>query len=287
MARSCRDTVSAQLTRDFVTETEFVKANIPIFSNAGSHRRDENVPLIVPTVNLSHLDLIPHQRKQAQLQRGFMVCNSNCAVTGVVVPLAALQARFGPVEEVEVFTEQAISGAGYPGLPSLDIFDNVVPYISGEEDKLQFESQKILGRVNPQANGFDLQSTLRLNATCTRVPVTDGHMAYVSLRFARRPPPPLDDVKTALAEYVCDANRFQCPSAPAKPIVVMDAPDRPQPRLDRDTFGGYAVCVGRLRAGEPDAHFDLRFAALSHNTVIGAAGASILNAEAAVIRGFL
>lgn len=265
---------------------EFMKANIPVFSNAKNYRRHEKVPLVVPTVNISHLDLIPHQREHFGLKRGFLVCNSNCAVIGIVIPFAALQAKFGPVEDVEVFTEQAVSGAGYPGVPSMDIFDNVIPYISGEEEKLETEAQKILGSMNTEATAFQDQSGLTIGATCTRVGVTDGHMAFVSLRFAKRPPPSAEEVKAAMRNYVAEAQKLGCPSAPEQAIVVFDEPDRPQPRLDRDISGGYAVSVGRVREGK-GGHFDIRFAALSHNTVIGAAGSSILNAEAAIIKGFI
>ena len=268
-------------------EMEFWKADIPVFSNAKNYRRDPIVPLVVPTVNLSHLDLIPHQRKQFGLKKGFLVCNSNCAVIGIVIPFAALQAKFGPVEDVEVFTEQAVSGAGYPGVPSMDIMDNVIPYISGEEDKLETEAQKILGSINKDSTGFEEQSLLTVGATCTRVGVTDGHMAFVSLRFAKRPPPSAEEVKAAMRDYVAEAQKLGCSSAPEKAIVVFEEPDRPQPRLDRDISGGYSVSVGRVRQGRPGGHFDIRFAALSHNTVIGASGSSILNAEAAIIKGFI
>jgi aspartate-semialdehyde dehydrogenase len=266
---------------------EFVKADIPVFSNAKNYRRDPKVPLVVPTVNLSHLDLIPHQREHFKLKKGFLVCNSNCAVIGIVIPFAALQAKFGPVEEVEVFTEQAVSGAGYPGVASMDIMDNVIPYISGEEDKLETEAQKILGSMNSEATAFEEQSSLKVGATCTRVGVTDGHMAFVSLRFARRPPPSAEQVKAAMRDYVAEAQKLGCPSAPEQAIIVFEEPDRPQPRLDRDLSGGYAVSVGRVREGNKGGYFDIRFAALSHNTVIGAAGGSILNCEAAVIKGFV
>ena len=266
---------------------EFLKADIPVFSNAKNYRRDPIVPLVVPTVNVSHLDLIPHQREHFGLKKGFLVCNSNCAVIGVVIPFAALQAKFGPIEDVEVFTEQAISGAGYPGVPSMDIMDNVVPYISGEEDKLETEAQKILGSVNKEATAFKEQSSLTIGATCTRVGVTDGHMAFVSLRFERRPPPSAEECKAVMRDYVPEVQKLGCSSAPEKAIVVFEEPDRPQPRLDRDISGGYAVSVGRVREGLKGGHFDIRFAALSHNTVIGAAGSSILNAEAAIIKGFI
>ncbi|OBR05857.1 Aspartate-semialdehyde dehydrogenase [Colletotrichum higginsianum IMI 349063] len=267
-------------------EMEFLKANLAVFSNAKNYRRDPLVPLVVPTVNLPHLDLIPHQRKQHGLEKGFLVCNSNCAVIGLVIPFAALQAAFGPVDQVSVVTMQAVSGAGYPGVSSMDMIDNVVPFISGEEDKLETEAQKILGTITSDLTAFEDQTDLKVSASCNRVPVLDGHTACVSLRFARRPAPSAEDVKKALREYVSDAQRLGCPSAPESPIVVFDEPDRPQPRLDRDLGRGYSVSVGRVREDESGI-FDLKFVALSHNTVIGAAGSSILNAEAAVLKGFV
>ncbi|KAI9839477.1 MAG: hypothetical protein M1819_002102 [Sarea resinae] len=265
-------------------ETAFLKSSFAIFSNSKNHRRDPLVPLVVPTVNLPHFDVIPHQRKQYGLQKGFLACNSNCAVIGIVIPFAALQSKFGPVNEVSVVTLQAVSGAGYPGVSSMDILDNVVPYISGEEDKLETEAQKILGSVNQGATAFEDQSSLKISAACNRVAVLDGHTACVSLRFAKRPAPSAEQVKQAMRDYVSDAQKLGCPSAPENAIVVMEEDDRPQPRLDRDTQKGYAVSVGRVRADESGI-FDLKFVALSHNTVIGAAGSSILNAEAAVLKG--
>ena len=222
------------------------------------------MPLVVPTVNLSHLGVLPHQRAQRGLDRGALVCNSNCAVTGIVVPLAALQARFGPVAAVSAVTLQAVSGAGYPGVSSMDMVDNVVPYIAGEEDKLESEAQKILGALTAGATAFEHQA-LPVSAACNRVPVLDGHTACVALRFAARPPPPVDAVKHALRDYVSEAQRLGCPSAPRSAVVVLDEPDRPQPRLDRDTERGYAVSVGRVRADESGV-FDIKFVALSHNS---------------------
>ncbi|KAJ5220080.1 hypothetical protein N7468_009284 [Penicillium chermesinum] len=291
--RECRadkfadcDLVFSGLNSDIAgeTEMEFIKAEIPVFSNAKNYRKDPIVPLVVPTVNPSHMDLIPHQRKHFGLKKGFLVCNSNCAVIGVVIPFAALQAKFGPVEQVEVFTEQAVSGAGYP---AWTLSTMLSPYISGEEDKLENEAQKILGDLNTEATAFKEQSDLRIGATCTRVGVTDGHMAFVSLRFKNRSTPSAEEVKQALREYKSEAQKLGAPSAPKEAIKVFDEPDRPQPRLDRDISGGYTVSVGRVREGNPGGFFDLRFAALSHNTVIGAAGSSILNAEVAVIKGYI
>ncbi|KAI9863065.1 MAG: hypothetical protein M1824_000753 [Vezdaea acicularis] len=267
-------------------ETAFCKADLCIFSNSKNHRRDPLVPLVVPTVNLSHLGIIPHQRKVEGYTAGFLMCNSNCAVIGIVIPFAAIQAAFGPVDQVSVVTMQAVSGAGYPGVSSMDILDNVVPFISGEEDKLETEAQKILGSITAECNAFVDQSQLKISAACNRVAVLDGHMACVSLRFRNRPPPNAEQVKQAMREYVSDVQKLGAPSAPKNAIVVMDEPDRPQPRLDRETQNGYAVSVGRVREDESGI-FDIKFVALSHNTVIGAAGSSILNAEAAVLKGLV
>ncbi|KAF2741263.1 aspartate-semialdehyde dehydrogenase [Polyplosphaeria fusca] len=280
------DLVFSGLDSDVAGDVEmvFLKANLAVFSNAKNYRRDPLVPLVVPTVNISHLDVIAHQRKHHSLEKGFLVCNSNCAVIGIVIPFAALQSKFGPVDQVSVVTMQAVSGAGYPGVSSMDIIDNVVPFISGEEDKLETEAQKILGGVNGDVTGF-VDQPMRVSAACNRVPVLDGHTACVSLRFQRRPPPSAEEVKQAMRDYVSEAQTLGCPSAPDKAIVVMEEPDRPQPRLDRETDRGYAVSVGRIREDEAGI-FDIKFVALSHNTVIGAAGSSILNAEAAILKGF-
>lgn len=193
------------------------------------------------------------------------MCNSNCAVIGLVIPFAALQARFGPVDTVSVVTMQAVSGAGYPGVSSMDIMDNVVPFISGEEDKLETEARKILGGINGDATALVEQEELRVSAACNRVPVLDGHTACVSLRFKNRPAPSAEDVRAALREYVSEAEKLGCPSAPRPSIQVFDEPDRPQPRLDRDLSRGYTVSVGRVREDESGI-FDIKFVALSHNS---------------------
>lgn len=243
----------------------FLKANIAVFSNAKNYRQDSLTPLIVPTVNLSHFDILPAQQKHYKLDKGFLVCNSNCAVTGLVIPFAALEAAFGPISVVSVVTEQALSGAGHSGVSAMDIKDSIIPYISGEEEKMQPETRKILGGLNKDNTGFVQRSDLRVSATCTRVDVTDGHMAFVSLNFAKRPPPSAEQVKKAMKEYKSEAQRLGCPSAPEKAITVMEQPNRPQPRLDRDADRGYSVGVGRIRE-DPSGVFDLQFAALSHNS---------------------
>lgn len=246
-------------------EIEFMNAGLAVFSNAKNHRRDPLVPLVVPTVNLPHLGLIPHQQKTNGQKNGFLVCNSNCAVIGIVIPFAAIQNKFGPVDQVSVVTLQAVSGAGYPGVSSMDILDNIVPFISGEEDKMGSEAQKILGSINKEATAFENQSSLKISAACNRVPVLDGHTACVSLRFARRPPPAATEVKQAMREYVSEAQIIGCPSAPENAIVVFDEDDRPQPRLDRDIQRGYTVSVGRVREDDSGI-FDIKFVVLSHNS---------------------
>jgi aspartate-semialdehyde dehydrogenase len=243
----------------------FLRANFPVFSNAKNHRRDPDVPLCVPTVNLSHLDILSYQKKCHNLERGFLVCNSNCAVIGVVIPFVALQAQFGAIDQVSVVTMQAVSGAGYPGVSSMDILDNVIPFISGEEDKLETEAQKILGSLNSDATAFNEQKALKISAACNRVPVLDGHTACVSLRFVKRPPPSANAVKDALKSYVSEAQKLHCPSAPQNAIVVFEEDDRPQPRLDRELQRGYTVSVGRVREDESGI-FDIKFVALSHNS---------------------
>lgn len=212
-----------------------------------------------------------------------MVTNANCSTTGLVVPLKALIDEFGPLEAVMVTTLQAISGGGYPGVPSFDVLDNIVPYIGGEEEKIEWETGKILGAVSADGSGFD-HIDVKVSAQCNRVPVIDGHTACVSVKFAKQPAPTPEQVKEAFRKYRCEAQELGAPSAPEQAIVVMEEPDRPQPRLDRDLCGGYAVSVGRVRE---DPVFDIKFVGLSHNTVIGAAGSSILNAEVGVLKGLI
>jgi aspartate-semialdehyde dehydrogenase len=244
------------------------------------------VPLVVPTANLSHLDLITAQRvawstastvdnstggndRARRGNTGMLVCNSNCSVVGVAVPFAALEATFGKgcVASASVTTLQAISGAGYPGVSSMDMLDNIVPFISGEEAKISSEARKILGSVSSSDSGIASvqNSDIRISAACTRVPVLDGHTAIVSLKFAKQPSPSIEAIKEALAGYKSEAQRLRCPSAPKRSIIVMEEPDRPQPRLDRGVEGGYAISVGRLRVDESGV-WDAMFVSLSHNS---------------------
>ena len=273
-----------------ILEAAFRAAELCVFSNAKNFRRDPNVPLIVPLVNTSHLSMIPQQQSlhTPSLKKGFIVTNANCSTTGFVVPLAALEKAFGPIESCIITTMQAISGAGYPGLPSMDILDNVVPYISGEEEKMEWETLKILGGISEDdgTKSFDMhaRSPLRISASCNRVPVLEGHTECISVRFARRPPPSPQQVREALAAYTSDAYALGCPSAPRHTVYVHEEPDRPQPRLDRDFQLGAGVCVGRVRQCRV---LDIKFVVMANNVAIGAATSSIINAEFAVLKGLI
>jgi len=276
---------------DSFAESAFRAAELAVFSNAKNYRRDPHVPLIVPLVNPSHLSILPQQQRlhSPPLSKGFIVTNANCSTTGCVIPLAALEKAFGPIESLIVTTMQAISGAGYPGVSSLDILDNIVPHIGGEEEKIEWETLKILGGITENEDGlkaFDMHSKkpLRVSASCNRVPVIDGHTECVSVRFARRPPPSPQQVREALVAYTPDALSLGCPSAPRKTIVVHEEPDRPQPRLDRYFQDGAGVNVGRVRQCQV---LDIKFVVLSNNVSIGAATSSLINAEYAVLKGVI
>ncbi|KAJ2505131.1 aspartate-semialdehyde dehydrogenase [Coemansia sp. RSA 2049] len=264
-------------------EKAFMETDFAVFSNAKNYRMVSNVPLCVPVVNTDHYSLIAAQRAHYGMKRGFIVTNSNCSTSGLVVPLKALQDSFGPLKRVIVTTLQAISGAGYPGVASLDILDNIVPLISGEEPKMEAEVLKILGGLNDSATACAPLPDLKVSATCNRVPVVDGHTECVNVEFSGTPPS-IDDVKKCLREFTCEAQAIGCYSAPKQVMVVTEEEDRPQPRLDRNAGEGMAVTVGRIR--ECPA-FHVRFTLLVHNTVLGAAGASILNAEYAAKKGFI
>lgn len=233
-------------------------------------------------MNPSHFDILAHQKKTLGLTKGCIVTNANCSTTGIAIPFKALEDNFGPLETVMVTTMQAISGAGYPGVSSLDILDNVVPHIGGEEEKIEWELAKILGGVKDNNTAFDHHeaSPMKVSAQCNRVPVLDGHMECCSVRFARRPAPSPEAVKEALRKWRCEAQEIECPSAPDQAIFVHDAADRPQPRLDRYRANGAGVDVGRVRECPV---LDLRFVVLSHNALIGAATSSIINVSPSVM----
>jgi aspartate-semialdehyde dehydrogenase len=259
-------------------EEDFARAGYPVISNSSPHRMGADVPLLIPEVNPEHVALIDVQRANRGHERGFIVTNPNCSAIVIVMALAPLHAKFG-VTSCVVTTMQALSGAGYPGVASLDATDNVIPFIGGEEEKIEAETLKLLGRMG---DGTIDDAKMLVSAQCNRVNVTDGHMASIRVKLSQKVS--LDQVRDALASFTSAPQQLKLNSAPAKPIIVRDEVDRPQPRLDRDAGKGMSVSVGRIA---PDRVLDYRFIALGHNTIRGAAGAAILNAELLVARGYL
>jgi aspartate-semialdehyde dehydrogenase len=255
-------------------EAAFAAAGHLVVSNARTYRLEPTVPLVVPEVNADHLALADAQAA-APGWAGRLVTNPNCSTIVLALVLAPLRA-FG-LRRVTVTTLQAVSGAGYPGVPSLDVLANVIPFIAGEEEKIERETRKILGRL---AGDRVEPHPVVVSAQATRVPVVDGHVLAVSVGFDASPP--LEAVKAALADFRGVPQALGLPSAPASPIVLAPEPDRPQPRRDARAGGGMAVTVGRVRAC---AVHDVKFVALGHNTIRGAAGAAILNAELLVAQG--
>jgi aspartate-semialdehyde dehydrogenase len=257
-------------------EPAFAAAGHIVVSNARSFRMEANVPLVIPEVNPEHLTLIARQRRERGW-KGAIVTNPNCSTVVLSIVLAPLR-QFG-LSRVMVTTLQAVSGAGYPGVASLDILGNVVPFISGEEEKMESETKKILGSFERDAV---TPHPVTVSATTTRVPVLDGHSESVSIEFAQKPS--LADVRAALESYRGRPQELGLPAAPAKPIVYLDQADRPQPRLDVERDNGMTISVGRLR---PCSVLGTKLLALGHNTVRGAAGAAILNAEMMIAEGML
>lgn len=247
-------------------EPAFAGAGYPVVSNASTYRTDPRVPLVVPEVNPDHVALVHCQG----FGKGFIVTNPNCVTAGLVAALKPLEDAFG-IEAVQVTTMQAVSGAGYPGVPALDILGNAVPFISGEEDKIASEPRKILGRMR---QGRIAPAPLRISAQATRVPVLDGHLLSVSVKLSRHAG--ANEVRRAMADFVTPHQVAGLPSAPRELLRVFDTGPFPQPRLHAGLGGGMTVSVGRIR---PCAVLDCRFVVLVHNTVRGAAGAAILNAE--------
>lgn len=259
-------------------EESFARSGYAVISNSSSHRMDADVPLLIPEVNPEHLDLIDSQQTARGYDRGFIVTNPNCSTIVIALALAPLHRKFG-VASCVATTMQAISGAGYPGVASLDIADNVLPFIGGEEEKIESETIKILGRFNQGV--IDEADTL-VSAQCHRVNVIDGHLAAMRVKLSQKAS--LEQVREALGSFTSLPQELKLHSAPAVPIIVRDEVDRPQPRLDRDAGEGMSVTVGRIA---PDNVLDYRFVALGHNTIRGAAGAAILNAELLVANGYL
>jgi aspartate-semialdehyde dehydrogenase len=258
-------------------EATLSRQGAAVVSNARNHRMDPDVPLLIPEVNPDHLAALEVQRKRTGA--GYIVTNPNCSVVGLAMALAPLHRAFG-VEGVAVVTLQALSGAGYPGVASMDITDNVLPYISGgEEEKIEAEPLRILGTF--EAGAFR-GAPFVISASVHRVDVTDGHTMAVFVNLRREASPA--DAREVLAGFRGEPQERRLPTAPERPIHVLSEADRPQPRLDRDREHGMAVSVGRVRE---DKLFDLKLEVLVHNTIRGAAGAAILNAELLHVRGLL
>jgi aspartate-semialdehyde dehydrogenase len=274
-ARIVFSALPANLAKDI--EPEFAAAGFAVCSNASSYRREPDVPLLLPEINADHIAVIRRQREQ----RGWSGCiltNPNCTSTGLTVALKALDNSFG-LKRVFVVSLQALSGAGYPGIPSLDIIDNVVPYIGGEEEKVEWEPRKMLGKLVD--TNIEL-ADIKFSAHTNRVAVADGHIVCASVELDT---PVLPEAAAhAMTEYEAPASARELPSTPKPVILVRDEADRPQPRLDRMTGKGMTTVVGRLRS---DPLFHLKFVVLSHNTIRGAAGGSIYNAELLVQEGLL
>jgi aspartate-semialdehyde dehydrogenase len=269
------DLVFSSLPGDLAgpVEAEFAEKH-PVFSKASAHRMEKDVPLIIPEVNADHVALIPIQRK-ARGWKGFISTDPNCSTIQLVISLKPLMV-FG-VRQVLVSTMQALSGAGYPGVPSLDILDNVIPFIPKEEEKMEAEALKLLGTFD----GKEVRNAnFQLSASCNRVNVKDGHLESVFVKLDSNPT--MEEVEEAFRNFKGEPQKLKLPSAPENPIVVRKEPNRPQPRYDRDEGKGMSVVVGRIRK---DPIMTVKYMCLGHNTIRGAAGAGILSAELMVAKG--
>jgi len=262
-------------------EDQCAEAGMAVFSNAASHRMESDTPILLPEVNPGHLAAVEVQKRRRK-KHGFVVTNANCSVTGLALVLKPLVDEFG-FEDVSVATYQALSGAGYPGVPSMDILGNILPYIKNEEEKMSVEGRKILGSYQ---KGRFLDSPISISASCARVNVRDGHLEAVFIRDDKMPGH--KEIARALSQFRAKPQELRLPSAPEVPIIVRNEPDRPQPLLDScagtpDRARGMAATVGRIRVEKRS----LMFYMLSHNTIRGGAGGSVLNAELAFKEGLI
>jgi aspartate-semialdehyde dehydrogenase len=261
--------IAGSIEEDFATE-------FPVISKASAHRMDPDIPLLIPEVNPEHLDIIPYQQKKRGWN-GFISTDPNCSTIQLAISLKALS-QFG-VNKVIVSTMQALSGAGYPGVSSLDIIDNIIPFISGEEEKMEKETKKILGTYSMK--GIQ-PADMTISASCNRVNVKDGHLEVVYVDFEHETG--IEEVMTAFRDFIGEPQRLNLPTAPEKPIILVEKLDRPQPRLDRYEGKGMSVVIGRVRN---DPIMAIKFLCLGHNTIRGAAGAGILSGELLKVKGFL
>ena len=271
--------VFSALPADIALSVEplFARAGCVVCSNASAYRFEKDVPILLPEVNPEHSGLIPHQRA-LRGWKGCIVTNPNCTSTGLTVALKALQDSFG-LKRAFVVSLQALSGAGYPGVSSLDILDNVIPVIKGEEEKVEAEPLKMLGKID---GSQIIPAELRISAHTNRVAVSDGHIVCLSIELEKKATP--EEAIQAIQSYQAPLISRDLPSTPRPPLVVRTEADRPQPRLDRNTGQGMTTVIGRVR---PDPLFDLKMVILSHNTVRGAAGGSLYNAELLVKQGWV
>jgi aspartate-semialdehyde dehydrogenase len=269
------DLIFTSLPGDLAGKVEEAFAvEYPVFSKAAAHRMEKDVPLIIPEVNPDHAALIPIQQKNRSW-KGFISTDPNCSTIQMAITLKPLM-QFG-LSQVMVTTMQALSGAGYPGVPSLDIIDNVVPFIGKEEEKMECESNKILGTFNGEAVQ---NANFTVSASCNRVHVKDGHLESVFVKLDKKPS--LTEVEEAFSKFKGEPQKLKLPSAPQNPIVVRKEANRPQPRYDRSAGNGMSVVVGRIRS---DPILTLKYMCLGHNTIRGAAGGGILSAELMVAKG--
>ncbi len=257
-------------------EPRFAEAGCAVITNSSALRMQADVPLVIPEVNGGHIKLLECQTWRRK-SGGFVVTNPNCSAIGLVLALAPLQQRFG-LKTVMAVTMQAVSGAGYPGVASLDILGNVIPYIAKEEEKMEEETLKLLGRLN----GSKVEpAAFSMSAQCNRVAVEDGHTESVSVQLKEKAA--AEEIISAWNDFRSEPQQLRLPSAPEQPVVYLGAPDRPQPRFDVDCGAGMITSVGRLR---PCGVLDWKFTVLSHNTIRGAAGAALLNAELLKAQGY-
>lgn len=269
-----------QTTREF--EFSLAKNGYAVVSTNSANRQTGDVPMIIPEINSDHTEIIPIQQKRRGFPPGgFVVVKPNCSIQSYIIVLEAMNLAGYPVNKVQVTTLQALSGAGYQALVDPTLQKNVVPFIQGEEEKTELEPLKIFGKI--AEGGIIPADHLQISALCTRVPVIDGHTAVVHLGFKHKKPT-VEEFKSILSQFTAEPQKMKLPSAPDKPIVLMNEENRPQPVLDKNTDKGMTVSVGRI---DRDTFFDIRFVGLSHNTVRGAAGGAILTAELLVHKGFI
>jgi len=256
-------------------EENFAKAGYVVISNSKNHRMDDHVPLMIPEVNADHLEMVKYQK----FGRGFIVTNPNCSTIGMVLALKPIQEKFG-ITALNVVTMQAVSGGGYPGVPSMDIIDNVVPFIGGEEAKMESEPAKILGSLNKD-HKVDF-ADIKISAQCNRVGVIDGHTECVQLNLKKKGS--REEIIKAWNEFSAEPQKLNLPFAPKNPTIYLEGDKYPQPKMHRNLGKGMAASIGRLRE---DTLFDYKFVVLSHNTIRGAAGGTILIAELMKAKGYL